>query len=1060
MAFPFPAPVPPGAEDGQLVPRAPLTKLPNGELEAFGGGSGRLVVKFMDAVKARATPDGSVFSLVNRDLRAVADIALGAELKFAPTIKLPQESLSAIEGKAAAYSKRAQPDLGGMMYVATPDGGPVPLEAAQALNDLDFVEFVYFEPTYVVDEGPTGACCLSDGSCADISEAACDAAEGDYHGDGTTCANVCEACSGSCFDLDGNGTPGCFSRWDPACCQTVCDFTPELAACCTVEWDDFCAAVAQLICNPVCGQEDAGDCFTDNGSPYCEDEDCCNTVCEIEPLCCDVANMDGWDDFCADLANLFCGQPGCGNNSGGCFEINGILGCQDEDCCNLVCDLDPFCCNDDALWPGRGSPRWDPWCVEHAQVLCGANDPAALCSSADTGPCFEPHEQPGCTDAACCVTVCAVEPFCCSVIWDGMCASLALQLCLSSDPGGATPSFTPAQGYLSPFTYVQDNGELPPAIVPGLQFDVDGILLDGFQGQGYNMQGLWELAEQFLPNFPGTENLTRGKTMKVGIIEHSAFIETAKGPDAPYRHEDLHGKVIPEPGQTIIIIPGNVNLSGHHGTATLGIVGAIDHDDDGNEVPDGLSPDESRAQERGIVGLAPEAELYFFPIVSLEEGGRLLSAIASAILAFDQGDVLSFSIGPSGCGTLASSQGAWLMLRLAADAGITCCISAGNDCCNLGTAPQFGGEDSGVIIVGAVFPGRGGFNRYCRLSFSNYCQSCDPEVDAVHISAWGTSVATLGYGTMFFPNGDLNRSYANAFNGTSAAAPQVAALVASLQGFSKVFYGLPLRPEDIRDIVRSNGWNQCGFHDPDDLPGNSDDPPCLADWDFGDAANRIGVRVDGHSIAYTDPLTAAKAIIQSGIFDCDSLIESFEIYRGTRISGNINSLRCPDGIFLTVKSQYTQPTDNIHLGIVYLGPGHITDVFVVARSDLDNPANLTMNIQTTIVPQGQFTTLFLIFGELFDFNQNRWVPVGFDLVDIILNGTGPFLFNYSVPDGSASSFLREGDNLVLMRVWTLTLGGVFGGGFGGGTPNTAHVMHHDWIGLDTSGGPGDIIIPP
>ena len=147
--YSFSSPVRLGAQDGQLEPRAPLTKLPNGKLEAIGGGSGRLVLKFMDAAKVRAKPDGSVLSLTNRDLSAVADIALGANLQFAPTIRLPAETVSAIEAKAAAYSKRAQPDLGGMVYVTTLDGGPVPLEAAQALNDLDFVEFVYFEPIYV-----------------------------------------------------------------------------------------------------------------------------------------------------------------------------------------------------------------------------------------------------------------------------------------------------------------------------------------------------------------------------------------------------------------------------------------------------------------------------------------------------------------------------------------------------------------------------------------------------------------------------------------------------------------------------------------------------------------------------------------------------------------------------------------------------------------------------------------------------------------------------------------------------------------------------------------------
>lgn len=51
----------------------------------------------------------------------------------------------------------------------------------------------------VVDcTGPaTGACCLTDGSCGVLTEAACEAAGGFYNGDSTTCATA--ACLGACF---------------------------------------------------------------------------------------------------------------------------------------------------------------------------------------------------------------------------------------------------------------------------------------------------------------------------------------------------------------------------------------------------------------------------------------------------------------------------------------------------------------------------------------------------------------------------------------------------------------------------------------------------------------------------------------------------------------------------------------------------------------------------------------------------------------------------------------------------------------------------------------------
>ncbi len=96
-----------------------------------------------------------------------------------------------------------------------------------------------------------------------------------------------------------------------------------------------------------CGDVGAGSCFVGNGtmtpSPACDDLDCCNTVCALDTFCCDV----DWDGFCAQTANINCagGDP-CGLPlAGGCFTANGTLGCDDASCCNTVCTIDPDCCN-------------------------------------------------------------------------------------------------------------------------------------------------------------------------------------------------------------------------------------------------------------------------------------------------------------------------------------------------------------------------------------------------------------------------------------------------------------------------------------------------------------------------------------------------------------------------------------------------------------------------------------------------------------------------------------------------------------------------------------------
>ncbi len=62
----------------------------------------------------------------------------------------------------------------------------------------------------------------------------------------------------------------------------------------------------------VCGPGN-GDCFVANGTPGCEDVECCETVCANDPFCCgapDTAGNPGfWDELCAEDAAFLCGEP-------------------------------------------------------------------------------------------------------------------------------------------------------------------------------------------------------------------------------------------------------------------------------------------------------------------------------------------------------------------------------------------------------------------------------------------------------------------------------------------------------------------------------------------------------------------------------------------------------------------------------------------------------------------------------------------------------------------------------------------------------------------------------
>lgn len=61
------------------------------------------------------------------------------------------------------------------------------------------------------------------------------------------------------------------------------------------------------------------------------------------------------------------------------------------------------------------------------------------------GDCCVAHENAGCEVPSCCKSVCAIDPYCCSTQWDGLCAGEAQELC--SACGGAEPCVGPPCNY-------------------------------------------------------------------------------------------------------------------------------------------------------------------------------------------------------------------------------------------------------------------------------------------------------------------------------------------------------------------------------------------------------------------------------------------------------------------------------------------------------------------------------------------------------------------------------------------------------------------------------------
>ncbi|MFO0963143.1 MAG: hypothetical protein U0625_09590 [Phycisphaerales bacterium] len=165
-----------------------------------------------------------------------------------------------------------------------------------------------------------------------------------------------------------------------------------------------------------CGSAAAGSCLEAHTTPGCSDADCCSTVCQFAPECCQFL----WDSSCASLANQLCvGLCGAAVN-GDCRTSHTTAGCDDAACCSAVCAIDPACCE----------IEWDTVCVLEANKLCEPPPPVP-CGDPSAGSCSTVHSTPSCSDLTCCNTVCSVDPSCCIQSWDALCVAFAGQYCVA-----------------------------------------------------------------------------------------------------------------------------------------------------------------------------------------------------------------------------------------------------------------------------------------------------------------------------------------------------------------------------------------------------------------------------------------------------------------------------------------------------------------------------------------------------------------------------------------------------------------------------------------------------
>jgi hypothetical protein len=151
-----------GASAQEHSPRKHLPKSKIRALPAPGGpqdeptqGQYRLIVKFRDDLKVRAHKGSLVLKKATAESkRNILEVTQRFGMSFSRLTKLSEEKLKQLEDRAVKHSRKAQPDLAGIMIVHMQDTSPGALEAAaKALQVLDEVEFSYIQTLNVPPPG-------------------------------------------------------------------------------------------------------------------------------------------------------------------------------------------------------------------------------------------------------------------------------------------------------------------------------------------------------------------------------------------------------------------------------------------------------------------------------------------------------------------------------------------------------------------------------------------------------------------------------------------------------------------------------------------------------------------------------------------------------------------------------------------------------------------------------------------------------------------------------------------------------------------------------------------
>jgi hypothetical protein len=172
-------------------------------------------------------------------------------------------------------------------------------------------------------------------------------------------------------DLDGNGTVNggdlglLLLSWGP-CPGDPCDgVSCNDGDPCTIDACD--PETGECVYTPIpgcgdgggsgeCGDPENGLCTEVHATPACSNGECCGVVCAEDPFCCE----EEWDIWCVVGAYELCGKGEEPNLD--CCEPHDFPGCINDQCEDIVCDIDESCCE----------VEWDANCASLASEHCGS----------------------------------------------------------------------------------------------------------------------------------------------------------------------------------------------------------------------------------------------------------------------------------------------------------------------------------------------------------------------------------------------------------------------------------------------------------------------------------------------------------------------------------------------------------------------------------------------------------------------------------------------------------------------------------------------------------------